>query len=297
MKYKLKDVFKDIQTTFKNFSESPTLEAEIILQNILKISKEKLVLDNNNFITSKQLSKISTATKLRKMHVPLEYIFRTKDFYRHSFYVDENVLIPRPETEILVDKCLEKILQSNKNEIKILEVGIGSGCIFISIASEIIKFNDDKTYTFYLTDISEKAISIAKKNLKLLIPCPKNCNFKFFKSDIIPASLNNSKIDYIISNPPYIPTDELNKIQKEVQHEPFIALYGGENGLDIYEKLLLKTKNCLGENFTILLEIHPKKINSLKKLVTKILDIQINIEIIKDLNGIKRIMIIYPKTH
>ncbi|MBP9758104.1 peptide chain release factor N(5)-glutamine methyltransferase [Candidatus Dojkabacteria bacterium] len=294
MKYKISEAFIKLQKSLQDISESPTLEAEIILQKVLKLSREELVLKNNIFISKKNLIQIEKIVNLRKSPTPLEHILCTKDFYRHEFYVNKNTLIPRPETEILVDKCVEKIINCSDNEINILEVGIGSGCIFISVASELLRLDAKKSYTFYLTDISSKAILVAKKNLQAIIPKEQNsCKFIFYKADILPKSLAQKPFNFIISNPPYIPEADLQNLQKEVKCEPLIALSGGNDGLEIYRKILLKTKNCLTRKAIILFEIYPSKADELIKLFNTIYHQTLSIELIKDLNGLQRVMLIY----
>lgn len=288
MSYKINDTLLYLSKELSKITDSPALEAEIILCYFFNISKEDLIKNNNKQVSSEDFNKINRILKKRMNNTPLEYITRTKNFYMHQFNVDKNVLIPRPETETLVDKVLEELRLDSKNEINILEIGIGSGCIFISIADQLNTLKGKTIYNFYLTDISERAIKIAKLNQANILPYSTKITFKFIKADIIPNDLN-IKLDYIISNPPYIPSAEIPTLTKEVQNEPLIALDGGKTGLDIYEDILEKTSPYKSRFTKFFFEIHSAKAPELTALCKKKLK-DYKFEIIKDLNGLDRII-------
>lgn len=270
-------------------SEVPDIESEIILQSVLRITKKDLILNGNKRISASPYSQIVKALNKRKDNIPLEYILRSKFFYSSEFYVDRNVLIPRPETELLVEEVLKNLrLETNKN-INLLEIGVGSGCIFISIAKELIK-TKNISINFYLTDISPKALKIAKMNLKKIINIiPSNFEFNFYEADVIPQFPKNLKFDYVISNPPYIPTSDINGLDLEVKKEPVMALDGGQDGLDIYKDILTKINSYLYQNTQIFFEIHSpnaeKTANLVKELTNK------KPQILKDLAGLERIIV------
>lgn len=288
----LTSVFKFLTEKLSQVSDFPELEAELLLCSILDISKEYLIKNNNKNISSSKYLAINKALQERLAHTPLEYITCTKNFYGREFYVDPSTLIPRPETEILVEVFIENILKSQKSELNILEIGIGSGCIFVTIASELSKLNNKSQFNFYLTDISEKAISVAEKNLSTLLPTlPKNMNFYFFKANILPEELKLNGYDFIISNPPYIPTHELEILSEEVKKEPLNALDGGKDGMDIYKKILERTKEDIALNGTYFFELHYLGGNKLKQIFRKIAPEFKDIRIVKDLNKLDRVLI------
>lgn len=296
MTYKINELDSFINHKLSSVSDSPLIESDIILQTILKFSKAQLILQNNKIVPSAQVKKIKEVVEERLNHTPLEYLLCSKNFYNHRFVVDRRVLIPRPETELLVDETLNIIdsLISKKREFNILEIGIGSGCIFCSIAFELAKrYSANSKFNFYLTDISPFAISIAKKNLNAILPKSRqyNINFKFFKADIFPKIIL-PQFDIIVSNPPYIPTSELKTLSPKVKKEPQIALDGGNNGLVVYKKILslFKTQLNLSKTFFIF-EIHSTKTNDLNELIKEEMGVDIDIKVKKDLNSLDRIII------
>lgn len=296
MTYKINELDSFINHKLSSVSDSPLIESDIILQTILKFSKAQLILNNNKIVSLALTKKVKAIIKERINHVPLEYLLCSKNFYNHKFFVDKGVLIPRPETELLIDETLNIIdsLVNKNKEFNILEVGIGSGCIFCSIAFELAKkYSINNKFNFYLTDISPTAISIAKKNLKAILPKSRqnNITFKFYKTDIFPKTIL-PQFDIVVSNPPYIPTSELKTLSPEVTKEPQIALDGGKDGLAVYKKILslFKTQRKQSKTFFIF-EIHSTKTNNLKDLIKKEMGVDININVKKDLNSLDRIII------
>lgn len=296
MTYKIKELYSYINHKLSSVSDSSSIESDIIMQSILKFSKAELILNNNKIVSPTRVKKINTIVQGRIDHIPLEYLLCSKSFYNHEFFVGKGVLIPRPETELLVDETLNIIDShiSKKREFNILEIGIGSGCIFCSIAFELTKrYSANNKFNFYLTDISPIAISIAKKNLKAILPKSRqyNTNFKFIKADIFPKTIL-PQFDIIVSNPPYIPTGELKTLSPEVKKEPQIALNGGKNGLAVYKKILSVFKTQQKQNKTFFIfEIHSTKTDDLKELVKEEMGVDINIKVKKDLNSLDRIII------
>ena len=203
--------------------ESPKLKARLLLQYILKKSRQYLIVYDNQEVDKKaQWEYFVNIEKLTK-GMPLQHITHTQEFMKMDFYVDENVLIPRPDTEILVEETI-KIAQTMERP-KILDLCTGSGAIAISIAKNI------PTAEVYAIDISEKALEVAKKNANRL-----DTNVKFVKSNLF-SNIGKVKFDIIVSNPPYIKKSDINYLSQEVQKEPQIALDGGYDGLDFYRKI------------------------------------------------------------
>ncbi|OGS47382.1 MAG: protein-(glutamine-N5) methyltransferase, release factor-specific [Elusimicrobia bacterium RIFOXYD2_FULL_34_15] len=191
----------------------------------------------------------------RKQFIPTEYLTGDTEFMGLKYFVNKNVLIPRQETEILVQEAI-KLVKNNKKSINILDIGTGSGNIGISIAKYL------KNVNIIAIDISEEAIKVAIKNAKINRIQSK---IKFIKSDLFnfTANYKNAKFDLIISNPPYIKTNEINRLQKEILNEPRIALDGGKDGLKFYNSIIPESRRYLNKNGYLMLEIgyhHSKQI-------------------------------------
>jgi len=209
-----------------------------------------------------QKSKLNEIKKLivkRAAHYPLQYLLGETEFYGYKFQVDENVFIPRPETEILIDAVIKYIDESEKDNLQILELGTGTGIIPIALSRH---FQDkEKNLQFLATDISETSLTNAEKNCKL-----HNINsIKFLKSDFFESI--SGKFDYIISNPPYISPEEMDKLQNEIKdHEPKAALDGGKDGIQIYKKILENAAKYLLENGMIFFEISANQKDEVVKI-------------------------------
>lgn len=203
--------------------ESPKLKARLLLQYILKKPRQYLIVYDNQEVDKKaQWEYFVNIEKLTK-GVPLQHITHTQEFMKMDFYVDENVLIPRPDTEILVEEVI-KIAQKIDSP-KILDLCTGSGAIAISLKKYI------PNAQVYAVDISKKALEIAKKNANRL-----EANVKFIESNLF-DKVKKEKFDIIVSNPPYIKKSDINYLSQEVQKEPQLALDGGYDGLDFYRKI------------------------------------------------------------
>ena len=203
--------------------ESPKLKARLLLQYILKKPRQYLIVYDNQEVDKKaQWEYFVNIEKLTK-GVPLQHITHTQEFMKMDFYVDENVLIPRPDTEILVEEVI-KIAQKIDSP-KILDLCTGSGAIAISLKKYI------PNAQVYAVDISKKALEIAQKNANRL-----EANVKFIESNLF-DKVRKEKFDIIVSNPPYIKKSDINYLSQEVQKEPQIALDGGYDGLDFYRKI------------------------------------------------------------
>ena len=203
--------------------ESPKLKARLLLQYVLKKPRQYLIVYDNQEVDKKaQWEYFVNIEKLTK-GVPLQHITHTQEFMKMDFYVDENVLIPRPDTEILVEEVI-KIAQKIDSP-KILDLCTGSGAIAISLKKYI------PNAQVYAVDISKKALEIAQKNANRL-----EANVKFIESNLF-DKVKKEKFDIIVSNPPYIKKSDINYLSQEVQKEPQIALDGGYDGLDFYRKI------------------------------------------------------------
>lgn len=256
----------------KMFDLTKVDEAEInlILQKELNLSLSKLIcLDEISILDYNKILKIA---KKRVLGEPFTKIYKSASFYGYNFYVNNNVLSPRKETEILVEQTL-KFCKPVSN---ILDLCTGSGCIAISLKKENSMLQVEGV------EISEKALYVAKKNAKLL-----DAKIHFFKSDLF--SKVTKKYDFIVSNPPYIKSEDIKTLDKEVKNfDPILALDGGKTGYDFYEKIIKESKNYLKLNGYLILEIGKGQDKKISKMLEKQ---NFSVNIIKDYAKINRVII------
>ena len=230
------------------------LDSEILLSKTLNKTRENILINLDQKINSKNISTFKEYLLRRSYNEPIAYIMGEKEFWSKKFYVNKGTLIPRPETELLVDKIL-KIYQGKK--ISILDIGTGSGCIIISILSSLKNSNGIGI------DISKNAILTAKKNA-LKHKLTKRVKF-------LNKSLNNifgKKFDLIVSNPPYIGSKDIKNLSDDIKrHEPRIALDGGNDGLDLIKKVIYKSKYILKTKGTLALEIGNEQFIKVSKIL------------------------------
>ena len=254
--------------------EDWNIKARILLEYILKLSREKIVSNPNIEVSDNNVESYLNKINDIKNGMPIQYITNKQEFMKLNFYVDKNVLIPQPDTEILVEKAIE-ICNNHDNDIKILDLCTGSGAIGISIAKNI------KNAKVYATDIKNTVIDIAKQNAK-----QNNVdNIEFIVSDMF-ENIQEKDFDIIVSNPPYIETDVIKTLPTEVRNEPIIALDGGKDGLKFYKIILSEYKKYLKKDGYLLLEIGYNQAKSVGKLIN------LNYSIIEDLAGNDRVIII-----
>ena len=250
---------------------------KIILKELCDIDPIKIALDPNFNLSSE-----SEKTLLHSMNMiiddyPIDYLINKKNFYGKDFYVDENVLIPRPETEELVDWVINDNIDINDQK-NVIDLCSGSGCIGISLDI------NNKYLNVTLSDVSTNALKVCEINKKNL-----NSNVKIIQLDLNSISTFNEEYDIIISNPPYISLDELNKIGKNVRYEPEIALFAPKDKpLYFYEKILEFASTNLSKNGVIYLEINPKFILEFNQLLTNYSINHINFK--DDFRGKKRLV-------
>ena len=263
----------------KNQFTNPKLEIEWLLRSLLKCNKLDIYLRFEEPLDSKQLLVLRSWIKRRvKNNEPLQYITGSCEFYGRRYIVNSKVLIPRQETEVLIDIAIDKCKMVDKPDI--IDVGTGSGCIASTLALEISKAN------VFGIDISLDAIEIAEENKSRL-----NVKNVFFYEMNILIDIPYKTYDFMISNPPYVSQNEMNDLSKEIKNfEPHIALTDFDNGLIFYHRIGKIGKDMLKLNGWIILEVgrreHSKKVYS----IFKNLDYR-NLELIKDFNGDNRVLI------
>ena len=260
-----------------NNIKSFILDSEILLSSSLKLDRSKLILNLDKKIKDKEKNIFFNYIERRKNNEPIAYITGFKEFWKHDFKVDKNVLIPRPDTEIIVQEVLNELsINSSK---KILDIGTGSGCIIISILKERKKCTGTGIY------IEKKAIKLAKYNAK--IQHIKN-RIRFLNSDIDNFYLH--KYDLIISNPPYVKLHEINSLDKDIKNfEPKVALNGGIDGYTKIRLIIKKSSNLIKKKGKFFLEIGFGQTKEALKLL-KLNGFYTN-RVVKDLANINRCII------
>ena len=283
---------KNISKIFKNKGiTNSKIEAEILLSYFLKMNRSKMYLNGDRELKNKEKLQLEDMIEKRIKKIPLQYITKHQEFMGMDFLVEEGVLIPRPETEILVEEAIKKLKNYKySNNLKIADLGTGTGVIAISIA----KFTED--VVIYATDISKNSLQIALKNAK-----KNDCKDKiiFLQGDLFEpfiGRIEKNSLDGIISNPPYINSYDFKSLSPEVKNnEPKIALFGGIDGLDYYRKIIKKSPQYLRKNGFLALEVGLNQSKMVKELITKANSFNQDIEIIKDYLGIERVVIAYRK--
>lgn len=290
--------------------EEADIKLKILIEYVFKISKEKLIIKYKDEINNKKVEEFRNLLKKLENGIPIQYIINNQEFMGLNFYVDEDVLIPQPDTEVLVEEVIkycnelrnnepedketnkdykeniekESIINKedkniNKKTIKILDLCTGSGIIGISIYKYL------ENVEIYASDISQKALNIAKKNTNL-----NNAKINFINSDMF-ENIHIKDFDIIVSNPPYIESKVIKSLSKEVQNEPKLALDGGEDGLKFYRSILENAKDYLRKNGAIFLEIGYDQKEKIEEIL-KSYKIYKETKCIKDFGGNNRVIII-----
>ena len=246
-----------IDTLQKNKILNPQLDSEILLSKSIKRDKKHIILNPKKNLNSQELAVFKSLIERRKKGEPVAYIIKKKEFWKDEFYVDKSVLIPRPDTEIIIEEILK--IYSQDAHLQVLDIGTGSGCILLSILKE--------RPNFYGTgiDISKKSINVSKFNAnKLNI----NNKTKFIHSSV--DNFNIGKYDLVVSNPPYIKMSNLKYLEKDVySYEPRLALNGGFDGFSEIRKVISKTSNLVKKNGKLILEIGFNQKNKVKEILKK----------------------------
>ncbi|QEK13241.1 peptide chain release factor N(5)-glutamine methyltransferase [Crassaminicella thermophila] len=267
----------------KTSVQTPLLDAEVLLCHVLKKDRLFLYTNRNYVFTDEQYSRFLELIQKRLMGMPVQYIINKQEFMGLDFYVEEGVLIPRPDTEILVETVIEWAKNIKNDRINVVDIGTGSGAITVSIAKYI------PNSFVYGVDISKKALKIAKKNAA----SNHASNISFLEGDLFEPLRKEKlegRIDILVSNPPYIPKNEIEKLQIEVsKYEPKLALDGGIDGLDYYRRIIDEASCFLRNDGLIALEVGHDQAEAVKNMMERKRCYK-NIKKIKDLAGIERVV-------
>ena len=270
----LKNAYLDLK---KNNIKTALLDSEILMSKVLRRDRTNILLNSEKVISDKDYIYFRELISSRLRNKPIAYLIGKKSFWKYEFEINDKVLIPRPDTELIIEQVLK--IYKNKSNINFLEVGVGSGCIILSILKE------KKSFLGKGIDLSKDCINICKNNaFKLKV----DDRLKLIKSDI--DNFSSGKYDLIISNPPYVKKLDLNKLDKDViNYEPRLALDGGLDGLSKIRKIIKKTSELIKLNGKLIIEIA----NDQKIMIKNILidnGFYIN-KVVKDLGNNNRCVI------
>ena len=239
------------------FIPNPLLDAEILMAKTINKDRNYILLNSSNPINKNDLNNFYKLIEQRSLGNPVSYLTKIKSFWNSEFFITKDILIPRPDTELVVENILR--LTKQKSKINILDIGVGSGCIIVSILKERANFRGTGI------DLSKKCLIISKKNaiaLKVI------SRLKLYKSDV--DKFNLGKYDLVISNPPYIKTCKLKYLEKDVaEFEPRLALDGGLDGLSEIRKVIKKSSELVKKNGKLILEIGFDQKNKVINLLNK----------------------------
>jgi len=294
-KYKFQTIgqaFKNISDIFKNGGIiNSEREAEILLSYFLEMNRSEIYLNSNRILKDIEKKQLEENIQKRINKIPLQYITKHQEFMGMDFLVESGVLIPRPETEILVEEVIKRLKNYKcSNILEVADLGTGTGIIAVSIAKNI------EDIIIYATDISKKSLQIALKNAQ-----KHDCKDKiiFLHGDLFEPFRNKIEelsLEAIISNPPYIDSYDFKSLPPEVKNnEPKIALFGGIDGLDYYRKIIRKSPQYLKKKGFLALEVGAGQARKVKELILKENNFNQDIGIIKDYLGIERVVTAYRK--
>ena len=275
----IKEIIIRYSKELEEISPTPRLDVETLLQKVLNVDRLYILLNLERILSEDEEKLFNEFINERLNNRPIAYIVGNREFMGLDFYVQEGVLIPRPDTEVLVEEVIE--LGKNKGPINILDIGTGSGAITVSLA----KYLENAKVTS--VDISEIALEIGKRNA---ISNNVDDKITFIKSDLFTNIDKNMKFDIIVSNPPYIKREVIETLDKQVKDfEPYNALEGGIDGLDFYRTITSQAKDYLKKGGILAYEVGHDQSEDVSKLMEK--DGYTNIYTRKDLQQIDRVVI------
>jgi release factor glutamine methyltransferase len=259
----------------------PRMAAETLLMYVLGCDRAHLHAHSERELSAAESARYQEAVGRRASGVPLQYITGHQEFYGLDFIVTPDVLIPRPETEHLVEAALQQI-RGRQDRLRVIDVGTGSGCIALTVAHE----TRDASVEVHAADISEAALKIASDNASRLGVSDR---VQFHHADLLSTFVGQpGSLDLVLSNPPYVGTSEVDKVQREVrEHEPHVAVFGGEHGLDVYKRLIPQAEAALKCGGMLMMEIG----YSIEEPVRALLAGWRDVRAVADLQGIPRVVI------
>ena len=250
-------LIKGTEILKKNKIPNPQLDCEILLSNLINKDKKYIILNSKKILNLEKTKKFKDLIERRKKGEPIAYLINKKDFWKDEFFVNKSVLIPRPDTELIIEQVLK--IYSKDSQLQFLDIGTGSGCILLSILKE--------RPNFYGTgiDISKKSINVSKFNAQKLNLMNR---VKFFHSSV--DNFKIGKYDMIVSNPPYIELLNLKYLEKDVvNYEPKLALNGGFDGFSKIRRVINRASNLIKKNGKFILEIGCNQKNKVKTILKK----------------------------
>ena len=269
----------------------PKLEARLLLAKALNKNLNWTYLNPERKISKKKILKYEMLVKKKIKRFPTAYLLGNKDFYLMNFKVNENTLIPRPETEVMLEEIKKNF--KSKKKFSILDLGTGTGCILLSILNEFknaFGIGIDKYLeTIKVAIINSKINNLSKRSQFANLNWNQKDSFKKILK-INKKFSGNEKFDLIVSNPPYLLKNEMKNLMPEVKYEPKASLYGSEDGLSFYKKVLPKINSLISKKSFIYLEINPENLTNIEKICKN--NNFHNIQYIKDLSGRKRFVLI-----
>ena len=259
------------------------VEAEALLRHVLGVCRSEfltLVYGDDACLSSSQSGHLESLLERRLSGEPLAYIVGTREFYGLELNVNEHVLIPRQETELLVDIVLE-YLPSFGPMPTVVDVGTGSGAVALAIAAH------SKSIDLLATDVSGRALDVARRNASTL---GLDDRVRFVRCDMLETV--GGPVDVIVSNPPYIPSGQIRYLQAEVQREPIIALDGGDDGLEPFRRLVVQAKDRLARGGVVVVELMPEQMESAAEIARRTMPNLSNLRIREDLLGNERVLVL-----
>ena len=262
--------------------DSPRLTAEILLAHVLGMRRLDLYLQHDRPLDPPELAEFKALIQRRRNREPVAYITGRRGFFNDTFRVGKGVLVPRPDTETLVETAIEILSAKDSGPKRVLEMGVGSGAIIVSVASAC------PGHTFFGCDISPAALAMAQENAHNLTQTPVH----FFQGSWLDAVGKDGQFDLILSNPPYIPRSDIQQLEPEVRdHEPLLALDGGPDGLDAFRAILVRAGDHLVSGGQMLLEMGFDQRDGLTALAGRYPWVR-NLKFKKDLAGHNRLAIL-----
>lgn len=257
----IKEVLLNTEKYFeKNNIDNPRLDAEVLLADLLDMERIRLYVNFDYPLKEEEISRYRQMIKSRARHIPVAYITGHKEFMSLDFYINQNVLLPRPETEILVEYLIDYFQEKEMEKVNIVEVGTGSGAIMVSLGYYL------KEARILGVEIDSKALQVSRKNIQKY---GLEDRLKLTRGNLLKPLIKKSvdNVDLLVSNPPYISDEEMQDLPSEVKKEPHRALCGGKRGLDIYKKLIKQAPQILKNRGMIAVEIGYRQADHVEKIL------------------------------